>query len=58
MDTRDIIDALRNNNLDDARDKTQKVLYQKSGENMALRKLDVSSKIGQKTKVEQEPEKD
>tara|TARA_Y100000310_G_scaffold344041_1_gene454725 strand:+ start:12520 stop:12693 length:174 start_codon:yes stop_codon:yes gene_type:complete len=56
MDTRDIIDALKNNNLDDARDETQKVLYRKSGEHMALRKLEVSSKIGQEPEVE--PEKD
>jgi hypothetical protein len=52
MDTRDIIDALRNNNLDVARDETQKVLYKKSGEGMADKRLEISSTIGQK----QEPE--
>jgi hypothetical protein len=58
MDTRNIIDALRNNNLDSARDETQKVLYKKSGENMASRKLEVSSTIGQKPEVKPEPEKE
>ena len=57
-DTKNIIDALRNNDLESARDETQRVLYQKSAENMSLKRLDISSQLGQNTATEQETEKD
>ena len=43
--TRDVIDAIRDRNLDGARDKTQELLYKKSGEAVVARKLDIANSI-------------
>ena len=44
--TRNVIDALRNDDLNSARDKTQAILYKKSAEEMAATKLKIASTIG------------
>ncbi|HIJ10519.1 TPA: hypothetical protein HA278_00550 [Candidatus Woesearchaeota archaeon] len=45
MSTEDIINALRNDNLDAARSETQNILYQKTGEYVQNKKNEISANI-------------
>lgn len=44
--TKDVIDAIRSKNLDRARDAVQDVLYNKSAEAMADKKVEIAKSIG------------
>jgi len=46
ISTKDVIDQIRNKNLDGARDGTKTILYKKSGEAMAAKKTEVQNTIG------------
>lgn len=44
-DPKDVIDAIRDSNLDAARDATRDLLYQKAAEHMSARKDEVASSL-------------
>jgi len=46
MTVNDIVNALRNGNIDQARSETQNVLYKKTGEYVQNKKLEISANIG------------
>ena len=43
--TKDVMDAIRDKNWDGARDKTQKILYNKSSEAIQSKKFDIANNI-------------
>ena len=51
-DPKDVIDAIRDSNLDAARDATRDLLYQKAAEHMSARKDEVASSISQALTVD------
>ena len=44
--TKDVIDQIRTKNLDGARDSVQNILYKKSGEAIADKKVEIAKNIG------------
>lgn len=51
-DPKDVIDAIRDSNLDAARDATRDLLYQKAAEHMSARKDEVASSLSQALTVD------
>ena len=51
-DPKEVIDAIRDSNLDAARDATRDLLYQKAAEHMSARKDEVASSLSQALTVD------
>ena len=51
-DPKEVIDAIRDSNLDAARDATRSLLYQKAAEHMSARKDEVASSLSQALTVD------
>ena len=51
-DPKDVIDAIRNSNIDAARDSTRELLFKKAAEHMAARKEEIASTMSQTLSVD------